>query len=445
MKKGTLMLVLLTTGLHLFSQEVQKMTLQQAIDYALQNSQQIKISQNDIDDAHQQIIERKSVGLPQINGEISYNHYLILPVTILPEEFAKDANGKINPNFNREVKFGVTNNLTGSLSLSTMLFDGSYTVGLRVAKLYKDYVQKELVSKQFEVKNQVTMAYLPALIVDVSLQTIDKNIANIKKLSSDIKATFDAGFAEQLDVDRLELSLANLIVEKENLMRQKEVALNYLKFTISYPVEKEIAISDDINALLKDISAEDLTSQINYSSRPEYAVLNTAQQLNEINIKLYQAGYLPSATAFGSYNYSLQGDQLFSSSTVTAPTAVVGAKISVPIFDGFNKKAKIQRARIQLNSFLEQKKLFERGVDLEVSNARKNYKSSSERVSSQKKNLELADKIYKTTQEKYKQGIGSSLEITQAEQSLYTSQQNYNQALYDLLVAKTNLDKSLGK
>ncbi|HMG14070.1 MAG TPA: TolC family protein, partial [Saprospiraceae bacterium] len=417
----------------------------QAIDYAMQNSPQIKMSQNDIEDARQQIIERRSAGIPQLNGEISYNHYLVLPVTILPEEFAKDANGNINPDFNREVKFGVTNNLSGSLSLSALLFDGSYTVGLRAARTFKDYVQKQMASKQFDVKNQVIMAYLPALIVDVSLQTLDKNIANLKKLGADVKSTFEAGFAEQLDVDRLDLSLANLQVEKENLLRQKEIALNYLKFTISYPVEKDIEISDDINALLKDTPDADLAAPINYSSRPEYAVLNTGQQLNELNIKLYQAGYLPSAAAFGSYLYSIQGDNLFASDANLSPTAVIGAKISVPIFDGFNKKAKIQRARIQLNNFLEQKKLFERSVDLEVSNARKSYKSSSNRVASQKKNLELADKIYKTTQEKYKQGIGSSIEITQAEQSLYTSQQNYNQALYDLLVAKTTLDKSLGK
>lgn len=445
MKKIILMLVLLISVCNIFAQEAQKMTLQQAIDYALQNNQQIRMSQNDIEDANQQIIERRSTGIPQLNGEISFNHYLVLPVTILPEEFAKDANGNINPDFNREVKFGVTNNLTGSLSLSALLFDGSYLIGLRAAKTFKDYVQKQMLSKQFEVKNQVIMAYLPALIIDVSLNTLDKNIANLKKLTSDVKATFDAGFAEQLDVDRLDLSLANLIVERENLVRQKEVALNYLKFAISYPVEKDIEVSDNINALLQDIPESDLTSQINYSSRPEYAVLNTAQMLNEQNIKLYQAGYLPSAIAFGSYNYSLQGDKLFSSEANLSPTALIGAKINIPIFDGLYKKAKIQRARIQLNNFLEQKKLFERSIVLEVSNARKNYKSSAERVRSQKKNLELAEKIYKTTQEKYKQGIGSSIEITQAEQALYTSQQNYNQALYDLLVAKTNLDKSLGK
>lgn len=444
MKRNTLTFLITILGLTLFGQEAEKMTLQQAINYALQNSPQINISKNNIEDADQQIRERKSVGLPQLNGDISFNHYLVLPVTILPEEFTKDpATGKPNPNISREIKFGVKNNLSAGVSLSMLAFDGSYLVGLKAARLYKDYVQKDYSVKQTEVKNSVIMAYLPALIIDISLQTLDKNINNLKKLNGDVKETFNAGFAEQLDVDRLDLSLSNLQVEKENLLRQKEIAVNYLKFTINYPVDKELIISDDINTLLKEVPADDLTSAINYNSRPEYAVLNTSQQLNELNIKLYQAGYLPSASIFGNYNYSLQGDNF--SDAFLSPVSLVGAKINIPIFDGFGKKAKIARARIQLLNLLEQKKVFERSVDLEVSNARKSYLNADQRMKTQKKNLELAERIYNTTQVKYKEGTGSSLEITQAEQSLYTSQQNYNQAIYDLINAKANLDKSLGK
>ena len=444
MNRFILTLGVLLFGLSLFAQESTKMSLDEAISYGLQHSSQIIISKNNIEDANQQIIERKSVGLPQLNGEISFNHYLLLPVTILPEEFTKDpATGKPNPNISREVKFGVKNNLTAGVSLSMLAFDGSYLVGLKAARLYRDYVQRELVVKQTEVKNQVIMAYLPALIFDINLQTLDKNISNLTKLHSEVNSTFKEGFAEQLDVDRLDLSLSNLQVERENLIRQKEIAVNYLKFVINYPVDKDLIISDDINTLLKAVPAEDLSNAVNYNSRPEYDVLETTQQLNELNIRQYKAGYLPSAVIFGNYNYSFQGDNF--SDAFGSPISVVGAKINVPIFDGFGKKAKIQRARLQLLNVLEQKKIFERSVDLEVSNARKAYLSADQRMKTQKRNLDLAERIYRTTQEKYREGIGSSIEITQAEQSLYTSQQNYNQAIYDVITAKANLDKSLGK
>ncbi|MFT5763796.1 MAG: outer membrane protein, partial [Saprospiraceae bacterium] len=252
------------------------------------------------------------------------------------------------------------------------------------------------------------------------------------------------GFVEQLDVDRLALSFAILETEIDNIDRQKELIYNVLKFQMAYPVQDPIVAVDDIEKLFVPASEEQLTADINYNRRPEIQVIDLGLQLNELNIKFNKSGYLPSLSAYGSYQQSAQGDNLFDN-PVWVPSTVVGLQLNVPIFDGFEKRAKTNRAKLDLEEAQNQKTQLKQAISLEVTNARTSYISAQQRLSNQKKNMDLADKIYNTTKIKYKEGIGSSLEITQAEQSLYDTQQNYIQARYDLLVAKRALDKALGE
>ena len=446
MKHYLTLVALMFSTVWVFGQQAGQFTLQQAIDYAMSNNTEVKISQNNIRDAEKQITERTAAGLPQINGTVSYNYYAVIPTTILPEQFAIDpTTGQVNPNFDRAVKFGVKNNLTGTASLSTLLFDGSYLVALQAAREYRDYAHEELKSKQYTVKNQVTMAYLPVLLINLSLETLDKNIANLQNLSKEVTAIYNQGLGEQLDVDRINLSLSNLTTEKDNLLRQKDITINYLKFVMNYPVDKPIEIVDNISSIESKPADGILSGKISYDSRSEYGVIKKGIRLNELNVKVNKAGYLPSLVAIGSFQYNIQDDKFFSKDAIASPTAIIGGQLNIPIFDSFAKKAKTERARIQMLNALEQKNMFERSVDLEVTNARQSYNAASERLEMQRKNVALAEKIYNTTKTKYQHGLGSSLEITQAEQSLYSVQQNFNQALYDVIVAKINLDKAFGK
>jgi outer membrane protein TolC len=118
--------------------------------------------------------------------------------------------------------------------------------------------------------------------------------------------------------------------------------------------------------------------------------------------------------------------------------------MSIPIFDGLDKKAKIQRAKLELEKSNIQLQILKDLVAMEASNAKENIANTQRRFDQQKKNLELAEKIYHTTQIKYKEGVGSSLEVNQAEQMLYDSQRNYLQSLYDLVSAGFQLKKALG-
>ena len=433
---------------YLFAQDGSNLTLSEAIEYAMSNSVTIQNAKMNIQDADEQIKERRAIGLPKLGGTIDYQYYFKVPTQALPESFvvlAKDpVTGELPDGFSREVQFSLKHNFNAGLSLNSLVFDGTYLVGLRAAKLYREYVNQELISVQQELKNDVAQAYLPSLIVSESISMLDKNIANLEKLLFETRESYKAGFVEQLDVDRLELSLANLKTERENFQRQRKQAIDALKFAINYPLDQDLVVADDINKLLIEATDDELTKAMSYYDRPEYKVAELGTKLNELNIDQYRAGYLPNVVGFASYTQVFQGNKL-DDSGFWAPIGIVGATINIPIYDGGDKKAKIQRARIQLEQAKDQVSELERLINFQVKNARTDYLNAKSRVENQQKNVDLAERIYNTTQIKYREGVGSSLEITQAEQSLYESQQNYTQALYDLLVAKTALNKALGK
>lgn len=424
-----------------YGQDAKVFTLDEAVEYALANSNQIRNKQINIADAEQQIVERRAIGIPQVNATIGYNYFIDLPTSLVPAQFFDPMapEGEFG-----EIQFGTTNSLEAKIQASALIFDGSYFVGLRAAKEARSYAADQLAQTEQELKQQVKDAYYPALIIQSSLNTLQKNITNTKKLRAETQALVEAGFAELLDVDRLDLSIANIESEVENLNSQVELSYNYLKFLMGYPIEDSIVINSNIEDLLEEVEAEDLMGAVSFANRADYRVLERVMTLNTLNVELMKQAYLPSLSGFASFSYTGQGNNLFKD-PFWFPTSIVGLQANIPIFSGFQRQAKVKRAEFQLETFANQQDELERAIFLEVSNARTTYSNAKRRVEIQTKNIELAQRIYDTAQIKYKEGVGSSLEINSAETSLFATQQNYNQALFELLTAKSALDKALGK
>jgi outer membrane protein TolC len=435
----------------LSAQENGKMSMKEAINYAVKNNQELHIAQLNIEDAKQQIIQTRATGLPQINLESTFNRYLKIPVSVLPnafEELIRIGNGgELPPGFSNQVSFALKNNFQAGINLRTMVFDGSFFTGLKAAELYRNLLQDQFDAKQQEVENQVIEAFLPSIIIVENSKVLDKNMANVEKLLNETKALYKEGFVEQLDVDRLELTLWNLQTEKESLDRQKETVMNSLKMVMNYPIEKELIIAEieDWNNLFPPIATEDLNGGINYSKRLNYKALERNVQLNDLNIDYTKQTYLPTVHLNASYTQAYQGNKLFNDpNSFWAPTGIVGLSLKMPIFDGFGKRAKIEKAKLASEISRKQQSQLSRLIDMEINNARIQYHNAKKRLDNRKRNLELAERIYNTTQIKYKEGVGSSLEINQAEQSLFDSQRNHTQALYELLSAQFSLNKALG-
>ena len=405
----------------------------------MENSLTLKNSLIDITDADERILENRAFGLPKVSFGVNYQYFLELPVSLVPAEFFGGPQGEL-----AELTFGTTNNLTASLEASTLVFDWSYITGLRAAKSYRNFAAQQVLTTQREVRNQVQSAYLPPLILEESKKTLLKNITNLERLLFETKEMYKAGFVEQLDVDRLELSLANLSTEVESLESQKELAYNVLKFAMGYPMEKPISINDEIDKLLVDASEVDMTDPSTFlRNRPEVKLAELGIELSELNVEYQKSTLYPSLGAFGQYQLQAQGDKLFDSQLFDV--AVLGLQLNVPIFNGLGTKSKINRAKLEVEKAQNDLRQLERVINLEVGNARASYINAKRKVDNQLKNVQLAQKIYDTTKIKYKEGVGSSLEITSAEQELFRTQQNLIQAKFDLLQAKMELDKVLGK
>jgi len=419
------------------AQDVATMDLKEAIDFSLRENKELKEARLKLADANELIIERRAWGLPQVTANVNFQRYLKVPKQPLPEAFVQLIQS-LNPGqeVNREASFFLKNNFTPSLAIETIVFDGSYFVGLQAARAYKGFAEKEFQVKVKEIKDRVTDAFLPILLLQKNEELLLANIQNLTKIVGETQQLYENGFVESLDLDRQLLSLANLEVEFEAIKTSKKVALNALKMTMGFPMGEDLALEGNLEDML--IVDMNITPK-----RPEIPFAESGIEMNEWNIKNLQSGYLPSLRAFGSLSQNYQGNTL--EDGFWAPTILAGLRMSIPIFDGLDKKAKIQRARLELEKSNIQLQILKDIVALETTNARENIANAQRRFEQQKKNLSLAERIYQTTQVKYKEGVGSSLEVNQSEQMLYDSQRNYLQALYDLVSAGFQLKKALGQ
>jgi outer membrane protein len=453
----------------------QSMTLSDCIIYAQNNNPQVKVAQLQLLDAEWRIKENKATGLPQVTAGVGYTGFIQRgglpssalgfapsgPVDLSPflTEFTPAQVGQLNGVFgsifggsgdeDAKVFFNPVHSVSGNLQATQLIFNNSYLTALKAARYYREYVQIQLDVTLRTLKNQVTDAYLPALLISDNVATLDKNIGNLEKLLTETKAVNQAGFVEQLDVDRLDLALTTLRSERANLVRQREVVVNALKLVMGMTITNELNLSDNVEQLLTANADADLTSAPNYMSRPEYATLLKGRELSGLQTELYTRPYLPTVAGFVQWQGGLQGgfgtkDSDSFNKWFFIPSTVGGITVSMNLWDSGLNNSRKQRAIIGEQTIDAQKTLLENAILLEVENARKLYLNAQERVVNQQKNVDLAQRILNTTQTKYRAGVGSSFEVTQAEQGLYTAQQALLSARYDLLTSRIAIKRALG-
>lgn len=420
------------------------MSLADCIQYAYDQNPQMQIAQLQITDAECQIRENLAIGLPQLSAGISYQYFIKRPgVPASVFQFGSPDPGADTLGDVRIV-FNPKHNLTPTLSLNQLFFSQSYLTGLKAARYYREFVEHQVAVTKKTLRDQVTDAYLPALLIDENLAILEKNIANLEKLLGETRATQQAGFAEQLDVDRLELSLASLRTEQDNLSRQRDIVVNALKLAMGMPVTEAISLSDDLQKLIAAYADTDISAELNYMNRPEYIQLLKGREMNLLQVKLYEKPWIPIVSGFVQYQPGWQGAFADGKEWFFIPSAVAGISVTIPLWDGGATRARRERVILEGRKIDVQKQLLENAISLEFENARKQFLNAAERVKSRQSNLELAQRIYNTTQIKYQAGVGSSFELVTAEQQLYSAQQALMQAQYDLLTAKVAVKKALG-
>jgi outer membrane protein TolC len=427
----------------IFSVEAQNsFDLEGAIKYGIENNASKKLDALELAKANAEIREYISIGLPKISGSVNLQHFVDIPTSILPGEFTGQPPGSYST-----IKFGLRNNFNAGVDLNTLIFDGSFFVGLRAQKLYRELVKKQANMTDYQISKNITQAYLTVLIAQKNRDQLLKNVRLLAENLEETKLFYDNGFIEKLDVDRLSLSVDNLNAEVEKIERTVRLLENLLKFQMSYPLEQDIELIESLDDRVDRILVEGYNpeTKIDYDNRPEYETILLGEELNNINIKSMQSGYLPSLRGFASYQSVLQRNDLFDENGPGFfPTTIVGLSLNVPIWDGNTRHSQIQQAKVDRDKTLIDKMEFERAVTLEVLNSRIQFENARSSVNNAKRSESLANSIYEVAQIKFKEGVGSSLELSQAESELFQAQSNYINALYDLVEAKSNLEFALG-
>lgn len=416
-------------------------SIQQAIDYALQNQHEIKNALIDEEIAKKKVNEIMGLGLPQINSSFDVKDFLEIPTSLIPAEIFGGRPGTFVA-----VKFGTTYQATAGLDASQLIFSGDYFLGLKASKVYVELSSKATQRTQIEIASTISKAYYTVLINEERMKLMDANIARIKKAMDDTKVLFDNGFVEKIDLDRLTVTYNNLLIEQEKVQRLLKLGTYLLKYQMGMDINANLTLTDKLSDVKFDVNNNITVEKFDYSKRVEYNLYQTQYKLAGLDLKRTRFSYLPNAFAYASLNGSAQRNAftIFNTGYGWYPTSLVGAKVTMPIFTGLQRNAKNQQAKLSLQKAENNIEFIKKSIDLELTSSMTNLQNASESLENQKKNISLAEEVYRLSKLKYEQGVGSNIEMITAETALKESQTNYFNALFDALVAKIDFDKANG-
>jgi len=444
-RTGLLSLAIFTGLLPLKAQQVDtasySYSLQQCIDFAIQHNTNVENAVLDETAASEKVKEIAGSGLPQINASAQVQHFVVIPTTVIP------GGGPFGgmPGTFTKIQLGTSDNASLSFTASQLVFSGSYFVGLKATKTYEELAKKNVTRTQLETASEVTKAYYTVLVNDEKKKLLDANLLRVKKLVDDTKALLDNGFVEKIDFDRITVTYNNLKTEVDNINRLLDLSLVLLKYQMGMDQSAHLTTTDKIENLTFSTDAAS-SGKFDYNKRIEYQLYDLNLTGQRLLLKSERMGYLPTVALFGtmSTNCYRSSFDFFKSTTPWYPIGIIGLQMNIPIFDGFQRHYRVQQAEVGILKAQNNLVFMQQTIDMQQAVARVNLQNSASSMQSQKDNLALAQGVFDVAQKKFDQGVGSNLEVINAQTALKEAQTNYFNALYDALIAKVEYDKSIG-
>ncbi len=361
------------------------------------------------------------------------------------------------PNF-----FQVRSNGDMKVSATQLIFSGSYLVGLQAAKTYSELAAKGTVLSKSQVVENVTKAFYLVLINEERKKLLDANLTSLDSLQKQMRAMNQQGFVEKIDVSRIEVTYNNLIVEKSKFDLMLDLSRYLLKYQMGYDANTSLNLNGKITDITEasiTITTSDTTAYLN---RPEYDLIKSQRRLEQLNLKNKRAYYLPTLAAFGNYGYNRgannigglfekKGPDVMAPAPINANIASnwynyfnYGISLNVPIFSGLSQRYKVQQSKLNLKKIDNSVLILKEGSAFQAKQAELSMRNNLFATQNQKRNMELATEVRKVSKIKYEQGIGSNLEVVNAETSFTEASTNYYNALYDLVIAQVDYQKAVG-
>lgn len=439
MTKNILYILFLLISFKVFSQEEpQHFSLQEAIDYALEHNRTAKNAQRDIEAAKQQKWETTSTGLPQISASIDYQNFLKQQVTLIPAEFFGG-----NPGEFAETTFGTKQNVSATATLNQKLFDGSYLVGLQSAKVYLEISQNAKTKTDLEVRKAVINAYGNVLLAEQSVLILERNKEVLEKNLNDLTKIYENGLEEEESVEQLQITLSGVESSLKNTLRLKTLAYQMLNITMGLDVYNKTTLTDSLeNLTMENMSLELLETEPLVETNIDYLIAQNDKKAKELLLKLEKSKALPTLNAFINGGYQGYGDnfKFTSKDQRWFGSSLFGVNISIPVFSSLGRSAATQRAKINLAKSKDDLIETEQKLQLQIASAKSDYQFAIEDYDNKKQNLNLAERIEQKNQTKFFEGISSSFDLRQAQIQLYTAQQEFLQAMLDVINKKAELE-----
>ena len=422
------------------TKHVYAFSLEECVSFAKNNNVQVKNSLLAIEAQIQTNREISAAAFPTIGTNAGVNDFITIPTSLLPAQIFGGAAGTYIP-----VQFGTKYNANYGINFQQLLFDGQVFVALKAKATAIEWQKKNAALTEEAIKTNIYKIYYQLSASKTQLNILDANIERLSKLAHDAEVMYKNGFAEKLDVDKVSVQLNNLQTEK--LKANNSVAIGFmgLKMLMGMPVNDSLALTEviDEKSLEKDILVE---NGFQYGVRKDFQYLSETKKLTEFNVKRYQLSYLPNISMSGNASKNalrtkfdfFEGGSWFN-------TTLLSLNVSLPLFNGFARDARVKKTKIELKQIENQLSALKNNIDNEITQAKLNYMSSVATMQFQKKNMQLAEAVYQQIKKKFETGTGSNTEISAAQADLVTAQNNYMNALYSALIAKVDLLKASGK
>ena len=440
----TILIIILATAIQpSFASEPLLLSVEDVKKHALSFNADIKTARADLEIAEKQIRETTAIGLPQINATLGYNYYVDIPTSLIPAEFLGGEPGEF-----AEIQFGTQHNMTAAASIEQLVFDGQYIVGLRAARIYRELADKSLVRSELNVRTMVLETYFLAQLVSENLETVRENLGNIERMLFETKQLLEEGFTDPIHVDQLQLTIANMKHRITDLERQRLLTKNLLKFQAGIDLDTPIILTDDLSHLFDDLLSG-LSSEyaLNLEQHIDYRLADARETMSLMVLRREQSAYLPSLSASFIRQEMAMRDSFnfFDSGRSWFPATFFTVNLNIPVFSSGMRSAQVQQARLELEKTRIAREQISRGLVLQMNEAVAELESALEQYDNEQGSLVLAQRVFDRTSIMFREGMASSLELTQANEQLLNSHVNYHNAMFALLNARNKLDIALGR
>lgn len=416
--------------------DLRSLTLQESVQFAILNSPRVQTGLLETKKNDWLVKELLGSGLPQVNlnGQFVYNYEI--PVFLVPGAFA----GVPDQEF-VGARFGTNFSHIANAEVSQLLFSKTFFIGLDAAKKSRQLYELQTEQTKDELAYNIAQLYYSTQVAQKQRNILQANLDQVKSLLAITEKQYANGFAKKIDVDQLQVNRINLENQLKNLELQVEVLKQTLKFNMAMPLDEPILLTDTISESVYVVPDIQLFTA-DFTRKKDLAILDMQAELNELNVERYRSGYWPSLSAFANLNYQGAGNQF--ADLQWFRFGAVGLNLRVPIFDGFQKKAQIQQARISQMQLSEMRRLTTQGLSLAYNQSYQQMQTNLNNLRALSENRRVAEDVYRVAQSRFTEGIALITEVLAAETAMREAQTNYLSALLQVKLAEIELLNSKG-